>query len=125
VNVEAQSIAISALCLWSTSAVTQGSFIGASQTEDSILRILGSLERQLAQVSNGGARPDTSWYRRSIDRAIHGGTHSWRPDKWKREQLRSHVGGLGLFMYSLVAMFIVGGGFLMAALLSFLVSPRG
>lgn len=125
VNVEAQSIAISALYLWATSAVALGSFIGASQTEDAIPRLLGSFEKQLAQISDSVDESDMFWCRRSVDRAIHGGAYSWRPDKWKREQLRFDVGGLALVTYSLVATFVVGSGFLAAALLSFLVAPRG
>jgi hypothetical protein len=56
VNVEAQSIAISALYLWATSAIVLGSLIGASQTEDSIPRILESFEQKLGEICNGSKR---------------------------------------------------------------------
>jgi hypothetical protein len=53
VNVEAQSIAISALYLWITSTVVIASLIGASQSEDSIPRILHGFEYQMKALGGG------------------------------------------------------------------------
>jgi hypothetical protein len=128
VNVEAQSIAISALYLWVTTTIIIGSLIGASQTEDAIPRILHAMEYHLAPFQRRSTRRPsiagrvtTGWCRRSVDRAIHGGAYSWRPLKWRAE---NDVRG-ALIGYAGVAMLFVGCSFLTAATLSYLVSPRG
>ncbi|KAF1921844.1 hypothetical protein BDU57DRAFT_64211 [Ampelomyces quisqualis] len=131
VNVEAQSIAISALYLWVTSAVVLGSVIGASQTEDAVPRILHTLEHDILALRGlANSRPsfekrvDGGWCKRNIDRAIHGGTYSWRPMKW-----RAGYGPRGprnaIFAYFAAATLFVGCSFLVSAILSYLVAPRG
>ncbi|KAH7084854.1 hypothetical protein BKA63DRAFT_4313 [Paraphoma chrysanthemicola] len=127
VNVEAQSIAISALYLWVTSTIILGSLIGASQTEDAIPRVLHSMEFHLAPFQRRStrrpsiaARVDTGWCRRSIDRAIHGCAYSWQPLKWKAKSNRST-----LFAYAGVATVFVGVSFFTSATISYLVSPEG
>lgn len=155
VNVEAQSIAISALYLWATSAIVLGSLIGASQTEDSIPRILDSFEQQLevarinleqqpccsarceyvpsesnigaACAEENGLDPDqqTTWCRKSRDRAMNGGTYSWRPNKWNESAFVHDSSGSALFANSMTAIVVVGSSFMISAILSFLVSPRG
>jgi hypothetical protein len=129
VNVEAQSIAISALYLWVTSTVVLASLIGASQTEDAVPRILHGCEYQLAPFrASRDRRPsmdgriETDWCKRSIERAMHGGTYSWRPMKWKDSPgaQRGH-----LLVHSCIATLFVGCSFLVSAILSYLVSPRG
>ncbi|KAF1849773.1 uncharacterized protein K460DRAFT_360626 [Cucurbitaria berberidis CBS 394.84] len=128
VNVEAQSIAISALFLWVTSAVVIASVIGASQTEDAVPRILHAFEYHISAFLGGRARRpsiqeriETTWCRKSIDRAVHGGTYSWRPTKWKEDWPKSSV----LFAYAAIGTILVSSSFFISALLSYLVSPKG
>jgi hypothetical protein len=130
VNVEAQSIAISALYLWVTFTVVIGSLIGASQTEDSVPRILHSFEYQLAAFQGGSgrrpsmkARSDMMWCRRSTDRALHGGLYSWRPHKWRQGTF--NVEASAIFLYSCTAIAVVGSSLLISAVLSYLVAPQG
>jgi len=133
VNVEAQSIAISALYLWVTSTVIIASLIGASQTEDSIPRILHALEYQLdAFKTETARRPSMAerldglwWCKRSIDRAVHGGTYSWRPLKWNAEYEDCNITDTALIGYCSIAATFVGCSFFISATLSYLVSPRG
>jgi hypothetical protein len=132
VNVEAQSIAISALYLWVTSTVVLASLIGASQTEDAVPRLLHGFEYQLAAFRAGrdrrpsmDERVDTDWCKRSIDRAVRGGTYSWRPMKWTVGRAACTLGTRDLLGYSFVATLFVGCSFLVSATLSYLVSPRG
>jgi hypothetical protein len=164
VNVEAQSIAISALYLWATSAIVLGSLIGASQTEDSIPRILESFEQELGEIRIDSRRQaccgpqckckpsendvteapavavglnfnqglqdvdeleETTWSRRSRDRAMNGGTYSWRPTKWDETGIELNTSGITLLGHSLIAILVVGSSFMISAILSFLVSPRG
>lgn len=131
VNVEAQSIAISALYLWVTSTVGLASVIGASQTEDAIPRILQTFEYNLsAFVGPQNRRPsmrrrlELCWCKRSIDRALCGGTYSWRPLRW---HTGSQLGWItrSAVAFSVVALVFVGCSFLISATLSYLVSPRG
>lgn len=131
VNVEAQSIAISALYLWVTSTVVLGSLIGASQTEDAIPRILHTFEYDiLALRGRANNRPsfqkrvEGGWCKRNIDRAIHGGTYSWRPMKWRASH-GPRSPRKTTFAYFFIATFFTGCSFLMSAILSYLVSPRG
>jgi hypothetical protein len=126
VNVEAQSIAISALYLWVTSTVTLASVIGASQTEDAIPRILQTFEYNMAAFHGlQNRRPsisrrlESSWCKRDVDRAVCGGTYSWRPQRW---QTSLHIGWT---VRSVVAILFVGCSFVTSATLSYLVSPRG
>ncbi|CAO2658602.1 Nn.00g063250.m01.CDS01 [Neocucurbitaria sp. VM-36] len=132
INVEAQSIAISALFLWVTSAVVIASVIGASQTEDAVPRILHAMEYHLAAFRDERvrrpsieARIETEWCRRSIDRAINGGTYAWRPIKWAESWTDSGVHVYALFTYTTIGTLVVGSSFFVSALLSYLVSPRG
>jgi hypothetical protein len=132
VNVEAQSIAISALYLWVTSTVTIASLIGASQTEDAIPRILHALEYQLATFQTETSRRPSiaerikiSWCRRSVDRAVHGGAYSWRPMKWKAVYKACNISTTALVAFSSIAATFVGCSFFISATLSYLVTPRG
>lgn len=132
VNVEAQSIAISALYLWVTSTVVIASLIGSSQTEDSIPRILHDLEYKLDTFQDKPARRpsiaqrvDVEWCKRSRERAINGGTYSWRPKKWKNGHNGCEVKKTGLFMSSSIGIMFVGCSFFISATLSYLVSPQG
>lgn len=132
VNVEAQSIAISALYLWVTSTVVLASFIGASQTEDAVPRILHGFEYQLAAFHSGrdrrpsmNERVDTDWCRRSIIRAVCGGTYSWRPMKWKGGRGACLRSTRDLIGYSCIATLFIGCSLLVSVILSYLVSPRG
>ena len=151
VNVEAHSVAFSALYLWVTSAVVMGSAIGASQTESSIPRILQGFEYHVTKVQeekrvkldpqalivpaqiqeyrvrrpSAGGREDTGWCRTSSDRATYGGVYSWKPTKWRHVPRQFDIDTGTLISYSLIATVVVGSGFLTAAILSSLVSPRG
>jgi hypothetical protein len=132
VNVEAQSIAISALYLWVTSTVILASLLGASQTEDAIPRILHASEYNLATFHKGcerrlsiHKRRETGWCKRSIERAIQGGTYSWRPMKWRPSSKEHGVGAKALFAYASVAVLFIGCSFVISTTLSYLVSPRG
>ncbi|KAF1839178.1 hypothetical protein BDW02DRAFT_615545 [Decorospora gaudefroyi] len=132
VNVEAQSIAISALFLWVTATVVIGSLIGASQTEDMVPRILHTMENDLGSFQGRNdrrpstrERVETVWCPRSVHRARTGGTYSWRPDKWKGTRTKLGVSRAAVFASSLVAVIVVGISFSVAALLSYLVAPQG
>lgn len=131
VNVEAQSIAISALYLWVTSTVVIASLIGASQTENSIPRILHGVESQLAAFQNKDARwpsmverIEISWCERTIDRAADGGTYSWKSLKWKNRHATLGIGRRTVTSCSSVATTFVACSFFFSATLSHLVSPR-
>jgi len=132
VNVEAQSIAISALYLWVTSTVVIASLIGASQTEDSIPRILHDLEFKLDTLQDEPARRPSlaqraamKWCKGSRERAMNGGVYSWRPTKWKRGGSRCETKNSDLFLYCSVGTMFVGCSFFISATLSYLVSPQG
>jgi hypothetical protein len=131
VNVEAQSIAISALYLWVTSTVVLASFIGASQTEDAMPRLLHGFEYHLAAFHTGrdrrpsmDERVDTNWCRRSVDRAVYGGTYSWRPMKWKIGP-EACIRRRHLLVHSCIATLFVSCSLLVSAILSYLVPPQG
>jgi hypothetical protein len=131
-NVEAHSIAISALYLWVTSAVVMGSVIGVSQTEGSIPRLLHALEYHIADIRGNSARRPSAvdreqygWCRTSTDRAVHGGVFCWRPSKWRQVPTEYGIGNGTLIAYSLISIFSVGMSFLTAILLSYFVPPQG
>lgn len=76
-NVEAHSVALSALYLWVTSAVALGSVIGVSQTERAIPRLLQGFENRLWIIqknredeSSATDRNETEPCRTSTDRGI-------------------------------------------------------
>jgi hypothetical protein len=126
VNVEAQSVAISALYLWVTSAVGIAAVIGASQSEGSIPRLLQRFEYDItvfrghrARRPSAGARVELGWCKRGADRAIHGGLYSWRPTKWR------DLDNGTLIVYALIATLAVGVSFLTAAIVSYMVPPKG
>jgi hypothetical protein len=132
VNVEAHSVAFSSLYLWVTSAVVFGCIIGASQTEGSIPRLLQGFEYHMADVSGYQARrpsaqerEETGWSRVGTDRAFHGGLPLWRPTKWRNVPTHFGIGTSTLACYSLIAILSVGMSFFTAAILSYMVSPRG
>ncbi|ORX95507.1 hypothetical protein BCR34DRAFT_607932 [Clohesyomyces aquaticus] len=60
INVEAHSVAFSALYLWVTSVVVLGAIIGASQTEDSIPRILQRYEIDMNGLKEPPGGPNSS-----------------------------------------------------------------
>lgn len=131
-GVEVHSVAFSALYLWVTSTVVIGSVIGASQTESSIPRLLQGFEYHLndlrghtARRPSAADREENAWCRTSIDRAIHGGVHSWRPTKWRRIPTEHGIGTQTLVVYSVVSAVFVGIGLATGAVLSYLVPPRG
>ncbi|KAL8692870.1 MAG: hypothetical protein Q9218_002193 [Villophora microphyllina] len=82
INVEAHSIAFSALCFWIIPAVFLASVIGVSQTEAAIPRILrrfqGDLDRsrllQRVQMPNHCLEDDQK-------RVFYGGIYSWQPSR--------------------------------------------
>ncbi|KAF2117639.1 hypothetical protein BDV96DRAFT_643991 [Lophiotrema nucula] len=139
VNVEAQSVAISAMYLWVTSAVLFGAIIGVSQTEESIPRILQRYEVDMPDVKeegnevldNIGRRPSASyreeigWCDKATNRAEHGGAYSWRPEKWKTASRGVDNSSSVLLLFSLVAIVAVGCSFVTAAVLSSQVPPKG
>jgi hypothetical protein len=137
VNVEAHSIAFSALYLWVTSAVGIGAVIGASQTEGSIPRLLQGFEYNMtpfrgdsvpcyrARRPSAASREKRNWCKTFTDRAIHGGVYCWRPQKWRGIPEHFGIDNSILIVYAFVATAVVGSSFLVAAILSYLVAPRG
>ena len=137
VNVEAHSIAFSALYLWVTSAVGIGAVIGASQTENSIPRLLQGFEYNMAPFRgysvpgyrvrrpSAVSREEQDWCKTSTDRAIHGGVYCWRPQKWRGIPEQFDIDPSILIVYTFVAIAVVGSSFLAAAILSYLVAPQG
>lgn len=132
VNVEAHSIAFSALYIWVISAVILGALIGASQTEASIPRLLQRFEFDMQGVRGKPARrpsaverEDPNWCPREERRAIQGGCYSWRPTKWRNPPTKHRIGRWTLAFYALIAVVIIGSGLIVCAVLSYLVPPRG
>lgn len=87
VNIEIHSIAYSALYLWVISVTLIAAFIGASQTTDSIPRILERFETDLTTYNYQGTvlrhphQRDSDRHLRDLD----GGIYSWQPRKWRTE----------------------------------------
>ncbi|KAF2740632.1 hypothetical protein EJ04DRAFT_507657 [Polyplosphaeria fusca] len=126
VNVEAQSVAISAMFLWVTALVVLGAIVGVGQSEDSAPRILQRYEYDIRAMReqdqpkpSASLRGKVTWCLRSTERAASGGMYSWKPKKWE-ETARGTV-----IFHCLIAISVVGVSYLTAAVLSDLVSPRG
>jgi hypothetical protein len=103
INVEAHSIAFSALYFWIIPAVFLSSIIGVSQTEANIPRILRKLEA-------GESRFET--LNKSLDqsqRIYHGGVYLWQPSKWQCETLSSWKQNHMLLPYLIVLLGTVTG----------------
>ncbi|KAK3170364.1 hypothetical protein OEA41_009751 [Lepraria neglecta] len=83
VNVEAHSIAYSALYFWVIPAVFVSSVIGVSRTKANIPRILKDFQAGLDGIKKGSINlrneclDDNQW------RISHGGICSWNPSKWQ------------------------------------------
>ncbi|KAL8782597.1 MAG: hypothetical protein Q9195_009614 [Heterodermia aff. obscurata] len=108
INVEAHSIAFSALYFWIIPAVFLSSIIGVSQTEAAIPRILRRFQEDLARMA---LPEDVMLPRNSVDddgpvlsteikrlngcledkqkRVFHGGVYSWLPSNRQLQSLRS------------------------------------
>jgi len=90
VNVEAFSIAFSALYFWIIPTISIGSFIGVSQTKAAIPRIVGRFQKDL----NNRRRPKKKIHlpneclTDSERRKFHGGIYQWQPSKFT-SQIRS------------------------------------
>ena len=83
INVEAHSIAFSALYFWIIPAVFLSSIIGVSQTEAAIPRILKRFEASEEMESQLGTLSNS--LDQSRNRIYHGGVYSWQPFRWQRE----------------------------------------
>ena len=106
INIEAHSIAFSALYFWIIPIVFLGSIIGVSQTENAIPRILRrfqlDIDRELGHLQI--EMPNTHLFENKVEvpatsmRERNGGIYSWVPEKARRkliEQIRdaeSHLG---------------------------------
>lgn len=86
VNIEAHSIAYSALYFWVISVTLLGGLIGTSQTRDSIPRILAKFEIDL-RVHHRLETPlcDHDQDADEETREFEGGIYSWQPRKWNAE----------------------------------------
>ena len=140
INVEAHSIAFSALYFWIIPAVFLSSIIGVSQTEAAIPRILRRFQVDLARMAlpetltlpadcvddDGLLLPKSikqlnACLKDDQKRIFHGGVYSWRPsDRAKASRAASLWGIRGLLPYSIVIV-----GTLAGVLVSFLVPPEG
>ena len=82
INVEAHSIAFSALYFWIIPTVIISSIIGVSQTESAIPRILRRFKTDLDRAfpTNNVALPHECLDERE-KRVFHGGLYSWRPGR--------------------------------------------
>ena len=83
INVEAHSIAFSALYFWIIPAVWLSSVIGVSQTEAAIPRILRRFQTDIEHLNlpNQLELPNASL--NDIQKRIfHGGVYSWQPQEW-------------------------------------------
>ena len=79
INVEAHSIAFSALYFWIISAVIMASVIGVSQTEHAIPRILGRLQEDLERVFPSKFKLPNDYIHDKLGRVVKGGIYSWQP----------------------------------------------
>ena len=79
INVEAHSIAFSALYFWIIPAVIMASVIGVSQTEHAIPRILGRLQEDLERVCPSKFKLPNDYIHDKLGRVVKGGIYSWQP----------------------------------------------
>ncbi len=103
INVEAHSIAFSALNFWIIPAVFLSSIIGVSQTEANIPRILRKLEASESRFETLDKSLDQS------QRIHHGGVYSWQPSKWLCETSSSWRHNHMLLPYLVVLLGTVTG----------------
>lgn len=97
INVEAHSIAFSALYFWIIPAVFLSSIIGVSQTEAAIPRILRRFQVDLDHLDLpkdhlGQAqkvRMPNDCLEDAPRRIFHGGVYSWQPSRWQRKSSSS------------------------------------
>ena len=140
INVEAHSIAFSALYFWIVPAVFLSSIIGVSQTEAAIPRILKRFQVDLARMTLPGnvtlpadcVDDDGLILPRKIEllnesfkddqrRVFHGGIYSWQPSNQAKASRAGSLWGIrGLLPYSIVI-----GGTMAGMLVSRLVPPEG
>lgn len=132
VNVEAHSVAFSALYLWVTTALVIGSVIGASQSEDSIPRHLQGFEYDRSVLLGENAerlstdeRKQREWCERGVARAMNGGLYSCRPTKWTPDAAGTSIRTGTLIVLAIIATAVIGIGCLTAGVLSYLIPPRG
>lgn len=123
INVEAHSIAFSALYFWILPAVFLSSVIGVSQTQDAIPRILRQfqegLERKLLTLSP--MFPNHVLDRENM-RIVNGGIYSWQPDQ---AHVYKSKRALPTLQRNLLPVLIVVGGTVTAMLVSGYVPPEG
>ncbi|KAF2635829.1 hypothetical protein P280DRAFT_510845 [Massarina eburnea CBS 473.64] len=133
-NIEIHSVAFSGLYLWVASAVVVACFIGVSQTETSIPRLLQGMEYHLpetrarpeARRPSLASRKETSWCVTGHERAIKGGLNSWRPNKWvKRQRQEFGISTLAMVGFVGAAMITVVTSYATAIILSYYVPPQG
>lgn len=79
INVEAHSIAFSALYFWIIPAIIMASVIGVSQTEHAIPRILGRLQEDLERVFPSKFKLPNDYIHDRLGRVVKGGIYSWQP----------------------------------------------
>lgn len=140
INVEAHSIAFSALYFWIIPAVFLSSIIGVSQTEAAIPRILRRFEVDLARIAlpknatlpeecvddDGLVLPKNikllnECLKDDQKRIFHGGVYSWQPSKPVEASQAGFLWGIrGLLPYSIVILGTMAG-----MLVSSLVPPEG
>jgi hypothetical protein len=140
VNVEAQSVAISAMFLWVTSAVVLGAIMGVPQSEESVPRILQRYEYDIATMrvkydqtrgkveqrrASAEGRAEEEWCPSSTIRAAAGGMYSWKPKKWTHSPSGTPTSRRTLLCHAGIAILVVGCSYLTAAILSYLVPPQG
>lgn len=140
VNVEAHSIAYSALYFWIIPAVFLSSVIGVSQTENAIPRILQRFQTDLDRLEfdSGMRLPNrytekhqgkchkhcqTECVEYSQKRKFYGGIYSWQPAKWHSRPRGSFVAGIILPIVLPIVMVVAAAatGFW----ISYLVPPEG
>lgn len=140
VNVEAHSIAFSALFFWIIPAVFLSSVIGVSQTENAIPRILQRFQADLDRLEFGSdiRLPNEYTEKRqgecrkhcqtecldcSQRRKFYGGIYSWQPAKW---QSRTHEPLVaGIIIQTILPIVIVVTATAAGFWISYLVPPEG
>lgn len=81
INVEAHSIAFSALYFWIIPAVFLGSTIGVSQTEAAIPRILRRFQVDIEHLELPSVTLPNDRLENKAKRVFYGGVYSWQPQK--------------------------------------------